>query len=182
MSDDVAVGASARDLWWLPLVQGILAIVLGLLFFSNPAATSVTMAFFIGIWWFVRGIMDIVLMFVDHTMWGWKLFMGILGILAGWLVMSYVTKAPILTTLGLGTIWIWVLGIMGIMMGFVDIYQAFKGAGWGRGLLGVLMILLGIWLVAEPVRAALTLPWVFGVLLVFGGIMAIVAAFQLKKA
>ena len=163
-------------------MQGILAIVLGLLFFANPAATSVTLAFFIGIWWFVRGIMDIVFMFVDHSMWGWKLFMGILGILAGWLVMSYITKAPLLTTLGLATIWVWVLGIMGIAMGIADIVQAFKGAGWGRGLLGVVMILLGIWLVAEPVRAAITLPWVFGVLLLVSGIMAIFAAFQVKNA
>lgn len=184
MSDSAAVaaGPSARDLWWVPLVQGILAIVLGLLFFSNPAATAVTMAFFIGIWWFIRGIIDIVLMFVDHTMWGWKLFMGIVGILAGWLVMSYVVKAPLLTTLGLGAIWVWVLGLMGIFMGVVDIAQAFKGAGWGRGLLGVLMILIGVWLMAKPIRAALTLPWVFGVLLVFYGVLGIFAAFQLRKA
>jgi len=184
VSDDtaVAVGAPERSLWWIPLVQGILTIVLGLLFLTNPAATSVTFAFIIGMWWFVRGIIDLVLMFVDHTMWGLKLFMGVLGIIAGWIVMSVVMDTPLLGTLGLATAYVWVLGIMGIVMGVVDIVQAFKGAGWGRGLLGVLMIILGGWLVANPVGSAIYLPWVFGVLMIVFGIMAVAAAFQLKKA
>ena len=184
MSDDtaVAVSADARSLWWVPLVQGILAIVLGLLFFANPGATSVTLVFFIGLWWFVRGIIDLVLIFVDHTMWGWKLFMGILGIVAGWIVAAAVIETPLIATLAVGTIWAWVLGFMGVVMGIIDLYQAFKGAGWGRGILGVLMIIFGIWIMTSPVQSAIALPWVFGVLLLLGGIMAIVAAFQLKKA
>ena len=184
MSDDTAVAVCApeRSLWWIPLVQGILTIVLGLLFLTNPAATSVTFAFIIGMWWFVRGIIDLVLIFVDHTMWGWKLFMGILGIVAGWIVAAAVIEKPLIATLAVGTIWAWVLGFMGVVMGIIDLYQAFKGAGWGRGILGVLMIIFGIWIMTSPVQSAIALPWVFGVLLLLGGIMAIVAAFQLRKA
>lgn len=183
LSDDVVVAAGAPVAipWWIPLVQGILTIVVGLLFLTNPAATSITFAFIIGVYWFVRGIIDLVLMFVDTTMWGWKLFIGVIGILAGWLVMSVVLDTPLLGTLGLASAYVWVLGIMGVVIGVADIVQAFQGAGWGRGLLGVLMIILGGWLIANPVESAIYLPWVFGVLMLVFGAFAIIAAFQLKK-
>lgn len=183
MNDTAAVaGTRENSGWWVPLVLGIATIIFGILFLTNPAATSVTFTLVIGMYWFARGIIDIVLMFADTTLWGWKLFVGVIGILAGWLVMSSVLETPLFASLGLGTAFVVVLGIMGIVMGVSDIAQAFMGAGWGRGILGVLMILLGIWLLAHPFSSALALPWLFGVaMIVFGG-LACIAAFQLRKA
>lgn len=183
MSNGTAVAENPAGVaWWVPLVMGILTVIVGIMFLSNPAATSVTFALVIGIYWFVRGIMDIVLIFVDKTLWGLKLFAGLLGIGAGWIVASWVMEAPFLGTLTLGATFVWVLGIMGIAMGIADIVHAFKGAGWGRGLLGVLMIFLGLWLIAEPVQAAFALPWTMGIMMIFFGTLSIVSAFQLKKA
>ncbi len=183
MSNGTAMaGTQDNSGWWVPLILGIATIIFGILFLTNPAATSVTFTFVIGMYWFARGIIDLVLMFVDTTMWGWKLFVGVIGVLAGWLVMSSTLDTPFFAALGLGSAFIVVLGIMGIVMGISDIAQAFMGAGWGRGILGVLMILLGIWLVANPVGSALALPWLFGVVMIVFGGFSCVAAFMLRSA
>lgn len=93
-------------------------------------------------------------------MWGWKLFIGILGIIAGFVVLDHV----LLATFMVPTVAILVLGVEGIVMGVIYLIQAFQGAGWGAGILGVLTVsVFGIILVANPFIAALTLPWVLGI-------------------
>jgi uncharacterized membrane protein HdeD (DUF308 family) len=168
--------------WWMPLIMGILAIVIGLLLFTNPAMTSAWIAWFIGIYWLISGVLHLVTIFFDRTLWGWKLFIGVLGILAGVLVLEAMVDAPLLATLGLASIYVWILGLQGVIFGIVQIVMAFKGEGWGVGLLGALSVVLGGLLIANAVEAALVLPWVFGAFAVVGGIAAIVMAFQLKKA
>ena len=173
---------AVKDHWWVPLVQGIAAIILGLLFLTNPGATLAVTAALIGFYWLITGIINIVLIFTDSSMWGWKLFVGGLGIVAGLIVVTNMFDHPIATTLGLSAIFVWVLGLQGIIMGIIEIIQAFQGAGWGRGILGVLSILIGGFLMANALLAATTLPIVIGVLMIVFGIAAVIMAFKVKNA
>ncbi len=183
MADAVAAPAGSNDTgWWVPLVMGIVAIVFGLLLFTNPAGTSIWIAWLVGIYWFIGGVMNLVSLFVDRTQWGWKLVLGLLGIFAGMVVISAMGKTPLLATVGLAAIYVFVLGIQGIVFGVIQIIQAFQGGGWGVGILGVVSILFGALLMANPVIAGLALPWVFGVFAVVGGIAGIVLAFKAKNA
>jgi uncharacterized membrane protein HdeD (DUF308 family) len=104
------------------------------------------------------------------------LFIGILGILAGLVIMRH----PLWSSFLVPTVAVIVLGIQGLIMGVVRLIQAFQGEGWGAGILGVLSILFGIVLLANPFIAGLTLPWVLGIFGIVGGIFAIIAAFRLK--
>ena len=69
--------------WWLVLIEGILAIVLGAFLLFQPGSTWVIIVQVIAIYWLISGIFKIVSIFFDSSMWGWKLFAGIIGILAG---------------------------------------------------------------------------------------------------
>ncbi|HSK48626.1 MAG TPA: DUF308 domain-containing protein [Coriobacteriia bacterium] len=174
--------AAEDSKWWVPLVMGIVSILFGLLMLSHPAETSVWIAWLVGVYWFIGGVMNLVLMFVDRTQWGWKLALGILGIFAGLLVLDAMGQAPLLTTVGLASVYVWVLGIQGIVYGIIELIQAFQGAGWGIGFLGVISILFGTFLVFNPFPASLALPLVFAVIAIVGGIAAVVMAFKLKSA
>jgi len=162
--------------------MGIVAIVFGLLLLSHPAETSIWVAWLIGIYWFISGIMNLVSLFIDRTQWGWKLVLGLLGIFAGMVVLDAMSKTPLLATVGLATIYVFVLGIQGIVFGVVQLIQAFQGGGWGVGILGGLSILFGIFLVKNPLPASLALPWVFAIFAIVGGIAAIVMAVKVKNA
>jgi len=163
--------------WWLVLIEGIALLILGILFITSPGMTTTVVVFLLGFYWLVVGLLKIVSIFQDSAMWGWKLFAGILGIIAGIIVIRHPLWSPIIVTSAL----VIVLGIEGIIIGIVSIVQAFKGSGWGAGILGAVSILIGLVLLANVALSALSLPWVIGILMIAGGIIAIIAAFRLKK-
>lgn len=162
--------------WWLYLIEGIALIILGLLFMTNTAATTLIFIQVLGIYWLIKGILAIVSIFIDSSRWGWKLLIGILGIIAGIIILQH----PIWSPFVVGSTLIIILGIQGLIIGVVEIIQAFQGAGWGSGILGVVSIIIGIWLLANIGAATLALPWAVGIMAIIGGIIAIVNAFRVK--
>ena len=91
--------------------------------------TYMLLVTFLGIWWLVQGIFDIIFIFIDHTAWGWKLFIGIVSIIAGASILTY----PVAAALALPKIFVLVLGIWGLMYGIILLIMAFQGGGWGSG-------------------------------------------------
>jgi len=163
--------------WWLILIEGIALILLGILLLLKPGMTSLIFIQFLGIYWLVGGIFKIVSIFLDSSMWGWKLLAGVLGIIAGIIVVQHPLWSPVVV----GSTLVILLGIQGIIYGGVGVFQAFKGAGWGAGILGAISVLFGIYLLANIGAATLVLPWVVGVLALVGGVAAIVMAFRVKS-
>jgi uncharacterized membrane protein HdeD (DUF308 family)/predicted flap endonuclease-1-like 5' DNA nuclease len=164
--------------WWLVLIEGILLIILGIFLLTNPAATFVTIIWVLGIYWLVSGIFNIVKIFFDSSMWGWKIFAGIVGIIAGW----FLIQNPIGGSVVVSATTIILLGLFGIFIGIVNLIQAFRGAGWGTGILGVISIILGILLLANRFLFTFSLPWSLGILAIIGGIIAIINAFRIRGA
>jgi uncharacterized membrane protein HdeD (DUF308 family) len=171
--------------WWLLLIEGILVTLVGAcLLFAGATSTKVevylVLVVLLGFYWFFRGIMDLVSMFVDHTAWGWKLFMGIVGILAG----GYILVHPGLSAAVLPQIFVLVLGIWGLMQGIIMLIMAFQGGGWGAGILGALGILFGLLLIAEygELFTGLALIWTVAVFAFVGGIVMVVRAFMRRTA
>ena len=162
--------------WWVVLIEGIAAIIIGVLLLVNPRISTAVLIQFLGIYWFIVGIIDIVRIFMDSSMWGWKLFSGIIGILAGIAIIQY----PLWSSLLVPTVLVWVFGFFGIIIGVIGLIQAFQGAGWGAGILGILSILFGLLLIFNAFNASLTLPFIFGILGVVGGLAALVMAFRMR--
>jgi len=162
--------------WWVVLIEGIAAIIIGVLLLVNPRISTAVLIQFLGIYWFIVGIIDIVRIFMDSSMWGWKLFSGIIGILAGIAIIQY----PLWSSLLVPTVLVWVFGFFGIIIGVIGLIQAFQGAGWGAGILGILSILFGLLLIFNAFYASLTLPFIFGILGVVGGLAALVMAFRMR--
>jgi uncharacterized membrane protein HdeD (DUF308 family) len=166
--------------WWVVLIQGIAALILGVFLLTQPLMTTLVLVQFIGLYWLIAGIFSIIGIFIRKgEPWGWALFSGIVGILAGLVILGMGAFAAALLV---STTFVIVLGLWGIIIGIVNLIQAFKGGGWGVGILGALSIIFGILLIMRPVAAALALPWVFGIFGIVGGIIAIIAAFRLRRA
>jgi len=163
--------------WWLVLLEGIALVILGVLLITKPASTTLVLIQFLGIYWLVKGIFELVSMFIDHRQWGWKLFSGILGIIAGIVII----ENPLWSTLLVPATLVWLLGFFGVIMGGISIFQAFKGAGWGVGLLGALSIFFGLYLLANTFISTLSLPWVAGLFGLVGGAVAIWNSFKVRK-
>jgi len=162
--------------WWVILIQGVFSVLIGLLLLISPGVTTFVLIQFLGFYWLISGIFGIVSIFIDSSLWGWKLFAGILGILAGIAII----QNPLWSTLVVPSTLVIILGIEGIIIGVVNLIQAFSGGGWGVAILGVLSILFGILLVANPLIGAATLVILLGILGLVGGISAIIYAFRVR--
>jgi uncharacterized membrane protein HdeD (DUF308 family) len=176
MTADTWEFETERSPWWLILMAGVLNLIVGILLLANPGKTAIALVWVLGLYWFVQGIFVLVAMFLDHSAWGWKLFMGVLGILAGIVVMRH----PIASALVIPSILILLLGIQGLVMGGISLVLAFRGGGWGAGILGALSILFGIILIMNYANllTVLTYIWVVAIVAIAGGIVQIVVAFQ----
>jgi len=168
--------AAAATPWWLVLLEGIAGLLIGILLLTETGVTLFALIVFVGVYWFVTGILDLVMLFVDRRQWGWKLFSGIIGIIAGLLVIRHPWWATVL----IPTTLVWILGAIGIAIGLVAFVRAFMGGGWASAILGILSILLGGILLFNTVVATVVLVYAVAIWAIVGGIFAIVAAFMLR--
>lgn len=165
----------AIHFWWLLLLEGIISVIVGFLLVTWPAETTIVLTQIMGIYWLVTGILALVSIFEDNTLWGWKLCAGILGILAGFLVIRH----PIWSAFLAVTFIVLFLGIQGIIQGIANFVHAFQGYGWGAALLGAINIIFGVLILSRLLTASFVLPIVLGIFAIAGGIAAIIAAIRL---
>lgn len=162
--------------WWHLLLAGITAVIVGILLVSFPKETTVVLVQILGIYWVVTGILALVSLFIDRSQWGWKLFVGILGILAGIVVVRHPLWSAFLVPFTI----VIILGVQAIIQGIIELIMAFQGGGWGAGLLGVINIIIGIFLLSEPAIATALFPIVLGVVAIVLGIVAIFGSFRAR--
>jgi uncharacterized membrane protein HdeD (DUF308 family) len=135
------------------------------------------LAVFLGFYWLIIGVLELVRVFVDRSVpWIWSLLIGILGIVAGIIVLNH----PLFAAVILPTTLVVYLGVLGLVMGVIEIIGGFTGGGIGSFVLGVINLLIGLLLLGSPVAAALAEPLVFGVLLLVEGIALIIWAFRVR--
>jgi uncharacterized membrane protein HdeD (DUF308 family) len=164
--------------WWLLLLHGIAALLLGLMLVSAPAATLASLMTFIGFFWLISGVLSVVRVFVDRSVpWIWSLLSGIVGILAGLFVVNH----PLTAALVLPATLVVILGIDGLAMGVFEIVRGVKGGGIGAFVLGGVNSLIGVLLLARPFAAALAVPFIFGVILLIEGVGLIFLAFKARR-
>jgi uncharacterized membrane protein HdeD (DUF308 family) len=163
--------------WWLVMLEGIAAILLGIMFFAAPGATTLLLVQIIGWYWLISGIFAIVSMFIDGRQWGWKLLSGILGVIAGFIIIQHPLWSAILVPAAFLT----ALAIGGIIIGVAKLFQAFSGAGWGTGLLGLMSVIFGLLILVSPTLGAVAFVAVFPIVAVIGGIVAMIAAFGVRR-
>ena len=133
------------------LLEGIVAVIVGIFLITNPASTLIFLVIFLGIYWLVTGVINLIPYFWNRSQWGWKLFTGIVGIIAGLLIIQ---KSTDQYPGSAGHIRAGV-GLPRPRDGDRRLIQAFRGGGWGVGVLGAVSIFLGFLLIARPLVAGI---------------------------
>jgi uncharacterized membrane protein HdeD (DUF308 family) len=109
--------------------------------------------------------------------WGWIVALGIVYLITGLIALGSVIMATVASVL--------VVGIMMIVAGVAEVFNAFQVKGWAKFLLwlllGLLYIVAGLVTFENPLLAAALLTLVLGAALVASGIMRIILAFGMKQ-
>lgn len=163
--------------WWIVLLEGLAALIIGIYLIISPARTTIFLVQVLGWYWLIVGILTLIHLFSDRTDMWWKLFSGILGILAGIIIIAY----PLWSAAIVPTTIIIVVGILGICFGAISLFWALK-AGWGAAIMGVLSIIFGLLLLGSPYVGVVLLVYLLGFLGIIGGIATIYMAIKLRSA
>ncbi len=104
---------------WLMAVLGLLSVVVGILFLRHTEETVTTLAFLIGLFWVIGGIIEFFTAYTDEgsPARGWRIGMGVLAFAAGivTLVVPHLTLATLAVIIG---IWLIIYGLLEIALAF----------------------------------------------------------------
>ncbi|MGB7570211.1 MAG: DUF308 domain-containing protein, partial [Methanothrix sp.] len=113
---------------------------------------------------------------MDRTDWVWRAVNGILGILAGIVVINY----PLFSALFIPATLVTIAAILAIGFGVLRLYWALK-EGWSSAIAGVLNIILGLLILGHPMLGIITLVYVAAILSIVGGVATIYLAIKMRN-
>jgi|SRR5581483_8391380 len=171
-----------RHRWWW-IVNGIAAIAFGVLAFMLPGITLLALVFLVGAYALVHGVTALILVYRARERLGmrriWPVVLtGIAGIVAG--VLTFIL--PGITAIALLAIfaaWSIVRGVFEVI-GAVRLRRQIKGE-WLLALAGVLSILVGVLLIANPGAGLLAMAWLAGIYSILLGILYIAIGVRLPE-
>jgi len=174
----------ATGIWWLILLRGIAALLLGILLLTNTAKTLLVLIIFLGIYWVVDGIITLLTSFSgrkEHSGWGWGIFAGIISVFAGLAVLSQ----PLLIAMFTASFIFSLVGILIVISGISSIVSGFRlrktSDEWTMIVGGALSAILGLLLLMNPLFSAVVYVYALAFFSIIGGIVLISLSFRAKK-
>ena len=170
-------GLSAH--WGWLLARGIAAIIFGLLAFSLPGLTVLTLALVWGAYAIVDGAFALIYGAGGGGKRRWTyIFVGIIGVIAGLVAFFWPKETAIILVLIIGA-WALAIGIFEII--YAIQYRRAIAHPWAVGLSGLLSAGVGLFIVLFPGAGALSLIWVIAAYAILYGVLMIVAALHLRR-
>ncbi len=167
--------------WWIFLLRGISAIVLGIMAFAWPALTLAVLVMMFGAYMLVDGIFGLIdaVRYRDRLKRVWPLVLdSLLGIVVGLLTLFW-PGATAVALLMFVAAWAVVGGLLRIVLAF-QIRKEITGE-WILIAGGILSIIFGGLIFALPQAGLVTLVWLIGFYAIAFGVLFVFLAFHLRK-
>lgn len=178
---DVTLLQTLGRTWWLVLLRGLAAIVFGILAWTWPGVTLITLVLFWGAYALIDGVAALIggWQAKDSGKPMWQVVLvGVIGIAAG--IFTFVQ--PGVTAIAL----LLLIAAWAIVHGIFEIAAAIRlrkeiRNEWLLILSGAISVLFGIFMIASPGAGALAVLWLIGVFAVAYGALLVMLSFKLKQ-
>jgi uncharacterized membrane protein HdeD (DUF308 family) len=178
-----ALATSLAAHWKLFLIEGVVLVILGLAAIMLPLIATVAIAIVVGWLFLVSGAVGLLATFRMRSAPGfwWSLLSGILGVVAGIVLLRWPLSGAFSLTLVL-TLFLMLEGVVSIM--FALEHKRELSGRWGMMLVsGVVdLILAGMIYAGLPGTAAWAIGLLVGINMVFGGSALIAMALHARNA
>jgi uncharacterized membrane protein HdeD (DUF308 family) len=167
--------------WWVIALRGVVAILFGIIAISQPAITLVALVWLWGAYALVDGVFTLfasVRAAEQGRRWEMLLLEGICGVAAGIVAFAW-TGITAVALLYVMAAWAIVTGLFEIAAA-IGLRKIIEGE-WLLGLSGVLSIVLGVMLIANPGAGLVATVWMIGAYAVLFGITLVALAFRVKS-
>jgi uncharacterized membrane protein HdeD (DUF308 family) len=177
-----AFSSTAKQVWYWPVVRGVLAIILGIVAIAWPDITAAAIIWVIGIFAVVDGIVEIVEGIRRRgTGNGTAVLvtMGVLSLAVGILLLVWPGKTAIVLT--------WIVGFWAVVYGLFQTVASLElrkvpGSGWGWGVFaGLLGLVFGLLVLFNVNAGLVSIVWILAVFAILWGVMLIAFGFQIRS-
>jgi uncharacterized membrane protein HdeD (DUF308 family) len=180
MERRILMAADLARNWWLLALRGLAGILFGIGAFVWPGATLAALVIVFGAYVFVDGIFAVVAgigMRRQLSLWWLVLLEGVAGIILG--VLTF--RSPDTTALILLTI----IAAWSIVTGVFEIATALRirtmiANEWLMILSGIVSIIFGVLLLAQPGAGAIAIVWLLGAYALLFGMLTLMFALRLR--
>lgn len=166
-----------RVVWQVPLVLGVLHLVLGVALLVWPESTVLVVAVLVGLELVIGGLFRLLLALASHDeARAVRAVLGLLGVLAGVLVVSQPLRSVELAVLVLGVFWV----VWGLAEVFIGLTPSAEGQRAPLLAEGGLVLAGGVLLTAWPAPTLRVVTVLVGILFVLAGALATWAGWRLR--
>jgi uncharacterized membrane protein HdeD (DUF308 family) len=176
---DIMSSVLARN-WWLVALRGVLGILFGLVAFTLPGATMLSLVLFFSAYMLVDGVCAIIAAVRaarQHERWGLLVLEGVADIATG--VIAFVWPGiTVVAFVFLVAAWALISG--GLMLAAAFRLKVNHGRWW-LVLGGLASLVYGALLIVTPMIGAVVLTWWIGAYALVFGIAMLILGFQLRN-
>lgn len=168
------------ELWWIGLIEGILAILFGIAALFWPGLTLTTLVYLFSAFVLVWGVAEIVnglLSIKSRSNWWLSLIFGLVGLGVG----VYLVRHPTVTF----ATFILLIGFTLIIRGLIDIVGALIEDASATYkvlniIIGVAAVVVGIVILNSPIAGGVAFVWILGLYALVYGPLMIALSFDVK--
>ncbi len=177
-----AFSRTAKQVWYWPVLRGVLAILFGIVALAWPDKTAAVIIWVIGIFAVVDGIVEIVEGIRRRgTGSGTALLvtMGVLSLTVGVVLLVWPGKTAIVLT--------WIVGFWAVVYGLFQTVASLDlrkvpGSGWGWGVVsGLLGIVFGLLVLFNVNAGLVSIVWLLALFAIVWGVMLIAFGVQIRS-
>lgn len=174
------LSAELRRIWWVPVVRGLVILLLGLFMLARPLESVRALVWVFGVFAVVDGVLVVVQSFADRrsgAFW-WELLGGLVEIAIG--VVLVLWPAPTATVLFyFAAGWVAAVGVFAVIASIV-LYRAEEVAWYWVLAFGLVNLLFGIVLLANPQTSVTVIVVLIGLFACVGGVLLVVSGLSTR--
>ncbi len=174
--------STARQVWYWPVLRGVLAVLLGVVALAWPAITAAAFVWIVGVFAVVDGVVLVAEGVRRRGTGGGTAFlvtMGLVSVAVGVVLLVWPGKTAVVLT--------WIIGFWAVLYGRVQaaaslLLRRSAGIGWVWGVLaGVLSIVFGLLVLFNVEAGLVSILWLLGIFAIGWGVMLVVFGLQVRS-
>jgi uncharacterized membrane protein HdeD (DUF308 family) len=177
-----AFSSTAKQVWYWPVLRGVLAILFGIVALAWPDKTVAVIIWVIGIFAVVDGIVEIIEGIRRRGTGSGTAFlvtMGVLSLAVGVVLLVWPGKTAIVLT--------WIVGFWAVVYGLFQTVASLDlrkvpGSGWGWGVFaGLLGLVFGLLVLFNVNAGLVSIVWILAIFAILWGVMLIAFGVQIRS-
>ncbi len=179
-----STGGFMAKYWWITLIRGIAALLLGMALLVAPVRGRPMMAQYMGMYWLASGVLSVVWGMRAARRPGVWLVAGVVGVLGGLAIVSRSLFSSLVAPASMVNLF----AVVAISTGVLHLlggYQIQRDHGhkwsWGSFFLGVVQIMLGVLILLSPEEVPREVLYVAMIWALVGGIGLLLDALRLRR-